>query len=87
MMQRLDTLPKTMGLNLQPKFFFPHHWNREENMHLKLDHLPSRKHYNPESFNTKKREEFEKYYSENCNKEFLLSDALKEYCGMNHHLF
>ena len=82
LLQRLEMLPKTLELSVQPKMFFCHGWNRAENMDLQLDHLPDRKYYYPESFETKrKREQFEEFYMENQNKPFLLSNALKEYCG------
>ena len=46
--QRLDNLPKTLDLSVQPKLFFPHGLNRAENMHIYLDSLPDRKYYFPE---------------------------------------
>ena len=73
---------KNIGIIGSAKMFFCHGWNRAENMDLQLDHLPDRKYYYPESFETKrKREQFEEFYMENQNKPFLLSNALKEYCG------
>lgn len=83
LMQRLDMLPKTLELPVQPKMFFCHGWNRAENMDMELDHLPDREYYYPDSFETKKkREAFEKFYNENKDHHFVLSAALKEYCGM-----
>ena len=83
LLQRLEMLPKTMELSVQSKMFFCHGWNKEENMNLQLQRLPDRKYYYPESLGSKqKRDQFEKFYNENENKPFLLSDALKEYCGM-----
>ena len=82
LMQRLEMLPKTMELTVQPKLFFCHGWNRAENMDIILDGLPDRKYYYPDTFETqKKKEQFEKFYSENKNQPFVLSIALKEYCG------
>ena len=82
--QRLDNLPKTLDLSVQPKLFFPHAFNRPENMLTFLDTLPNREFYFPEQFSTlKKREEFERFYNENLNKGFNLAQALKEYCGLS----
>ena len=81
--QRLDSLPKTLALSVQPKLFFPHGFNRHENMLIFLDSLPDRGHYFPEHFeNAKKREEFEQFYAENQARGFNLALALREYCGL-----
>lgn len=81
--QSLESLPKTLDLKVTPKMFFPHEWNRPENMLLELEHLPAKEYYNPQTFKLKKkREEFEKFYAENSSKSFRLADALKEYCGI-----
>lgn len=80
---KLELLPKTMTLSVEQKLFFCHGWNRQENMNIELNGLPDRKYYFPESFGSKKKLElFEKFYTENQHKDFLLSDALKEYCGI-----
>ena len=81
--QKLELLPKTMGLSVEEKLFFCHGWNRKENMDIVLNGLPNRKYYFPESFGTKKKLQlFEKFYTENENRNFILSEALKEYCGI-----
>ena len=81
--QKLESLPKTLGLSVQPKLFFPHGFNKPENMFEFRDSLPDPEYYFPEHFETsKKREEFDRFYSENMNQGFLLAWALKEYCGM-----
>ena len=80
--QRLDSLPKTLDLSVQPKLFFPHGFNRAENMHIYLDSLPDRNYYFPEQIGSaKKREEFDRFYTENQHNKFNLAEALKEYCG------
>lgn len=80
--QKLESLPKTLGLSVQPKLFFPHAFNRPENMHTTLDSLPDRADYFPLHFNSAKRREFERFYTANQNSGFNLASALKEYCGI-----
>ena len=83
--QKLELLPKTMGLLVEEKLFFCHGWNRKENMDIVLNGLPDRKYYFPESFGSKKKLQlFEKFYMENQHRNFILSEALKEYCGIFH---
>lgn len=81
--QKLDALPKTLDLCVQPKLFFPHGFNRPENIGIYLETLPAIEYYFPEKIGTKKKkEEFETFYAANHNKPFNLASALKEYCGM-----
>ena len=55
LMQRLEMLPKTMELTVQPKLFFCHGWNRAENMDIILDGLPDRKYYYPDTLKRKRK--------------------------------
>ena len=85
---RLEDLPKTLKLEVRPKLFFPHDWNRPENMNKRLKHLLDRAYYHPERFeSTTKMGFFRSYYALKRNTPFCLSEALNEYCGLSTTLF
>ena len=78
---KLAELPKTMGLSVCDKKYFPHKYNRLENLHILRSRLPPKDDYCPQSFATaSKRHAFEEWYTENEDNSFCLREALKEYC-------
>ena len=78
---KLAELPKTMGLNVNDKKYFPHKYNRSENLQLVRQILPPKDDYCPQSMGTiSRRRAFDEWYDENANTPFCLRDALKEYC-------
>ena len=48
LMCSLSTLPKTFGLNVQDKGFFPHLFTNRENLDRQLTHMPEQRFYQPE---------------------------------------
>nr|CAD2200857.1 unnamed protein product [Meloidogyne enterolobii] len=82
MMLKLEQLPKALGLNIDEggKSFFPHGWNYNKNMNLRLDGLPPKKYYYPESMGKERREKFEEWYKLNMNQPFCLREQIVEYC-------
>lgn len=76
----LAKLPKSFGFTEKKKGFFPHFFNTLENQNAVLPHLPDIKFYDPDSMSGERREEFLKWYNENCNKEFDFQKEMKEYC-------
>ena len=78
---KLAELPKTMGLNVIEKKYFPHKYNRPENIHIVRQILPPKDDYCPQSMGSiSKRQAFDEWYDENVNTQFCLRDALQEYC-------
>lgn len=80
MPQALAALVDAYALKVNDKPFFPHMYNRSGNYRVRLDHLPDRHYYCPESFSKDKLEKFETWYQQNYNTPFYLPDKLKEYC-------
>jgi hypothetical protein len=78
---KLEELPKTLGLSVEDKGFFPHGFNYNNNMHIQLESLPPQELYYPDSMQPKRREEFNRWYAENEHTtRFLLSDQIQQYC-------
>uniref|UniRef100_A0A914HC45 DNA-directed DNA polymerase n=2 Tax=Globodera rostochiensis TaxID=31243 RepID=A0A914HC45_GLORO len=76
----LAQLPLTFGLNCQDKPFFPYLFNKKSNYNVRLDTLPDKCYYSPESMSEKKFEEFSKWHDENSDKmSFYLPDELRIY--------
>jgi len=79
---KLEQLPKALGLEIDEggKAFFPHGWNFNKNMNIKLSGLPERKYYYPESMGKERRKIFETWYKENINFPFCLAEQIGLYC-------
>lgn len=78
---KLEKVPKTFGLTIQPKGHFPHRANREENYGKVLPHLPNLGDYIPSSMGEAERASFEQWHRENqYQKTFDLCRELEEYC-------
>ena len=45
----LSTLPKTFGLTVQDKGFFPHLFTTRENLNVQLTHMPEQRFYHQNS--------------------------------------
>uniref|UniRef100_A0A914P579 DNA-directed DNA polymerase n=1 Tax=Meloidogyne incognita TaxID=6306 RepID=A0A914P579_MELIC len=60
--------------------FFPHGWNYNINMDIRLRTLPEKKYYYPESMGKERRKEFENWYNLNKNEPFCLREQIEEYC-------
>jgi hypothetical protein len=80
---KLAELPKALALNVCDKKFFPHKYNRPENIHIVRDSLPPAEHYCPGSFGTKALlKVFDEWYSKNKNTRFCFGDAQKNIVRM-----
>uniref|UniRef100_A0AC34GYE9 DNA-directed DNA polymerase n=1 Tax=Panagrolaimus sp. ES5 TaxID=591445 RepID=A0AC34GYE9_9BILA len=79
--ESLDNLVSTFNLDVIPKPFFPHLYNKASNFHIRLPNLPPKSDYIYESMMPKKKEAFLQYYSQNFHTPFLLSEELENYCS------
>ncbi|KAH7725153.1 hypothetical protein AAVH_07200 [Aphelenchoides avenae] len=78
---KLEKVPETFGLSVQPKGHFPHRANREENYGKILRTLPDIGDYIPSSMGATERVAFEKWHRENQRTtQFDLCRELEEYC-------
>ena len=89
LMCSLSTLPKTFGLNVQDKGFFPHLFTTRENLDVKLTHIPEQRFYQPEFMKTAERKKFEEWHAQQqaidqqlngSTVRFHLREKLLEYC-------
>ena len=76
----LSNLPSTFALNIEDKKFFPHLFNRRENLLLRLPHLPPKEDYLCDNMKPNVRAEFLRWYEQNAGTEFVLSEQLAAYC-------
>jgi hypothetical protein len=76
----LAKLPATFELQIEGKEWFPHLYNKRENLGVRLPHLPSCDDYMYKSKKQTDKEAFEKWYEEHRNEEFFLDEKLAEYC-------
>ena len=85
----LSTLPKTFGLAVQDKGFFPHLFTTRENLDVKLNHMPEQRFYQPEFMKTTERKKFESWHAQQTTLDqqlnvstvrFHLREKLLEYC-------
>lgn len=86
----LSTLPKTFGLDVQDKGFFPHLFTKRENLEQFLMTIPDRSFYQPEFMKIAERKKFEQWYAEQKDIDeqlngstvrFHLREKLLEYCS------
>ena len=85
----LSTLPKTFGLAVQDKGFFPHLFTTRENLDVQLTHMPEQRFYQPEFMKTAERKKFEEWHAQQqaidqqfngSTVRFHLREKLLEYC-------
>lgn len=62
------------------KPFFPHYYNKKQNLNVELDSLPSIDYYGPLDKPKSEVKELLKWHSANVKQKFCLKDALLEYC-------
>ncbi|KAL3081393.1 hypothetical protein niasHT_039358 [Heterodera trifolii] len=77
---KLADLPKTLGLNIAEKLYFPHKYNKNENFGKRSPNLPPLEDYCPDNMKEEKCQKLEKWYNENFQTEFELGEQLKVYC-------
>ncbi|KAL3119393.1 hypothetical protein niasHT_004001 [Heterodera trifolii] len=77
---KLADLPKTLGLNIAEKLYFPHKYNKNENFGKRLPLLPPLEDYCPDNMKDEECQKLEKWYKENFQMEFELGEQLKVYC-------
>jgi hypothetical protein len=77
----LGEMVKTFGLlGVEEKEFFPHLYNRDQNLDTILPHLPAKEDYLYRSMKPSKKDSFEAWYETVKNEPFSLSEALASYC-------
>jgi hypothetical protein len=80
---KLSKIPSALGLKVEDKGYFPHLFNKPENMRTQLPNLPPMESYNPDGMKEEEAINFYYYYYVNARLKktpFLLSEALVEYC-------
>ncbi|KAL4101205.1 hypothetical protein QTP88_021225 [Uroleucon formosanum] len=68
----LSSFPKTFGLNELKKGYFPHFFNTVENQNY-IGILPDKKYYGFETMKTENKIEFEKWYDEKINENYIFN--------------
>lgn len=80
----LTQLPKTFGLDSDTrKKYFPHFYNTDANLNVRLNRLPDVKYYGFESMAETERKSFLEWHHLNRNQPFCLRDELPIYCEMD----
>nr|CAD2193113.1 unnamed protein product [Meloidogyne enterolobii] len=81
-MLKLEQLPKALALDIDEggKSFFPHGWNFNKNMNVRLNGLPDQQYYYPDSMGKERRIKFEEWYNNHKNEPFCLREQIVEYC-------
>jgi len=77
----LSAMPATFNLQIEEKKFFPHLYNKRENLSVLLPHLPPKEDYIYNSMKPSARIEFIRWYDQHQNDEFHLAEKLAEYCS------
>ena len=77
----LSSMPGTFNLQIEEKKYFPHLYNKRENLSVRLPYLPPKEDYIYNSMKPTARIEFLRWYDEHQNDEFLLAEKLAEYCS------
>ena len=89
LMCSLSTLPKTFGLDVQDKGFFPHLFTTQENLDVQLRNIPEQRFYQPEFMKAAERKKFEEWHAQQqaidqqlngSTVRFHLREKLIEYC-------
>ena len=85
----LSTLPKTFGLDVQDKGYFPHLFTTRKNLDRKLMRMLEKRFYQPKFMKVVKRKKFEAWYMQQATIDqqlnestvrFHLRDKVLEYC-------
>lgn len=77
----LGDMVKTFGLEgVEEKEFFPHLFNKDQNLDIVLPHLPPKDDYLYRSMKPSKKEKFENWYETAREEPFSLIEALASYC-------
>ena len=76
----LAGMPGAFGEKEISKGYFPHMYNRDENQHAVLQHLPDIKYYAPDAMKPDARAKFLKWYDDNKNNTFNFQEELLRYC-------
>ncbi|KAL4084018.1 hypothetical protein QTP88_029334 [Uroleucon formosanum] len=78
----LSSFPKTFGLKELKKSYFPHFFNTVENQNY-IGILPDKKYYGVEIMKLENKIEFEKWYNEKINENYLFNfkEELESYCN------
>ena len=79
--QKLESLVKAFALPAEPKMWFPHMFNKEDNYNKILPHLPPKDDYLYKSKKPEEKRAFERWYAENKNNEYNFNETLAEYCA------
>ena len=77
----LSLMPKTFGLKIRDKGYFPFLFNKEENLDVVLEKLPEKDDYGYEFMTKDARHAFEHWYEEHKNQHFHLAEELAAYCS------
>lgn len=80
---KLSKMPKALGLEVEDKGWFPHSYNRHENLFTQLPNLPPYDAYGAETMMEEGAFNFQHWYYANAiakRTPFCLKDALEEYC-------
>jgi hypothetical protein len=78
---KLEEMVKTFGLKgVEEKHFFPHLYNRTENLDVELPHLPQKDDYLYRSMMPKKKSNFDEWYESAKLNPFTLKEELASYC-------
>nr|CAD2177719.1 unnamed protein product [Meloidogyne enterolobii] len=77
-MLKLEQLPKALALEIDEggKSFFPHGWNFNKNMNVRLDGLPDQQYYYPDSMGKERRKKFEEWYEKIKMNHFVFVNKL-----------
>ena len=79
----LDALTRTFSLpaaECTPKPFFPYLYIQLQHLHTRLQTLPDRNFYQPDHMKIAKRDQFDRWYTENYGSGFQLREQLILYC-------
>lgn len=76
----LAEMPSAFGETELAKGYFPHLFNRKDNQHIVLSHLPDTHYYTPDNMKPEAREKFLKWYEENKNTPFDFQKEILRYC-------
>ena len=77
---KLDEMPKCLGIDMEPKKFFPI-WFNDNRHRLYVGPFPDKEYFNLEAMTTAKKLEFEQWYSAKSGDLFNLQQTLYEYCS------
>jgi hypothetical protein len=77
---KLEKLVGAFELNIEPKMYFPHLYNCEENYNKVNPTLPEKDLYLYKSMKPEDKEKFEVWYKDHYNEPFALNEKLPEYC-------